>query len=84
MDVQMPGLDGLQATHRLRDSDWARPIVALTAHAMIGDRERCLAAGCDGYLAKPVAQRELLETLERFLPEREDKPDVTDGRQQVV
>ena len=68
MDVQMPELNGLDATKQLRQLDWARPIVALTAHAMTGDRERCLAAGCDGYLTKPVTQRDLLETLARFLP----------------
>jgi len=67
MDVQMPGLSGLEATARLRKLDWAGPIVALTAHAMQGDRERCLAAGCDSYLAKPVSQRDLLDTLSLHL-----------------
>ncbi len=71
MDVQMPELNGLDATERLRKLDWARPIVALTAHAMAGDRERCLAAGCDGYLTKPIAQQDLLATLARYLPSRE-------------
>ena len=68
MDVQMPVLDGLAASEQLRRSGWTNPIVALTAHAMNSDRQRCLAAGCDGYLAKPVAPRELLETLGRYLP----------------
>jgi len=74
MDVQMPELNGLDATERLRQLEWTGPIVALTAHAMTGDRERCLAAGCDGYLSKPVAPRDLLATLARHLPNRDAAP----------
>ncbi|MGL4549991.1 MAG: response regulator, partial [Gemmataceae bacterium] len=71
MDVQMPGLDGLEATRRQREREagGARvPIVALTAHAMKGDRERCLEAGMDGYVSKPLAARELAAELGRVVP----------------
>ncbi|MBI4889899.1 MAG: response regulator [Acidobacteria bacterium] len=69
MDVQMPVLDGLQATHRIRaNPSWVGlPIVAMTAHAMNGDRERCLEAGMNEYLAKPVDHKHLLAIVERYL-----------------
>jgi two-component system, cell cycle response regulator DivK len=65
MDIQLPDLDGVQALHRLRaDVRTARiPVLALTAQAMHGDRERFLAAGFDGYLSKPVDVRELIGTV---------------------
>ncbi len=71
MDVQMPVLDGLEATRRIRGNpDWtALPIVAMTAHAMNGDRERCLQAGMSAYLAKPVDHKHLLKLVEQFLTE---------------
>jgi len=78
MDVQMPEMDGLEATRRIRDPhsavlDHAIPIIAMTAHAMQGDRENCLRAGMDDYLAKPVTPQALVEVLTRWLPGRRDQ-----------
>lgn len=69
MDVQMPVLDGLEATRLIRkDPRWKTlPIVAMTAHAMSGDKERCLEAGMDGYISKPVHPSGLLETVDGYL-----------------
>jgi len=70
MDVQMPVMNGLEATARIRareqGGDRHVPIVAMTAHAMRGDRERCLEAGMDGYLVKPIQADEMIAALERF------------------
>lgn len=71
MDVQLPVMDGLQATAVIRSEDFPEakrriPIIAMTAYAMTGDRERFLAAGMDGYLAKPVSAAELLQALRRW------------------
>ncbi|MCS6859992.1 MAG: response regulator [Abditibacteriales bacterium] len=83
MDVQMPEMDGFEATRRIRAHANPRlrslPIVAMTARAMTGDRERCLAAGMDGYVAKPLQPRELFEALEAashqpVLPAANDTP----------
>ncbi|MFY9342075.1 MAG: ATP-binding protein [Planctomycetota bacterium] len=70
MDMQMPVLDGYAATTRLREAGFAQPIVALTAHAMAGDRERCLRAGCTEFATKPVNKQQLLGVLEALLVRR--------------
>jgi two-component system, sensor histidine kinase len=72
MDVQMPEMDGFEATRAIRASESRTgghlPVIALTAHAMEGDRERCLAAGMDGYVSKPINPRALLEAIQAALP----------------
>ncbi len=89
MDVQMPEMDGLEATRIIRNSKPESgvhpvagsgipvsriPIIAMTAHAMQGDRERCLEAGMNDYISKPVAPLALAEVLEKWLPQDDDPP----------
>jgi two-component system, sensor histidine kinase and response regulator len=74
MDVQMPEMDGMEATAEIRKKEKLagghQPVVALTAHAMKGDQERCLSVGMDGYLAKPIRPQELDDLLDRYLAGR--------------
>jgi signal transduction histidine kinase/CheY-like chemotaxis protein len=74
MDVQMPEIDGIEATLTIRAKEKTRgnhlPVIALTAHAMKGDQERCLAAGMDGYLSKPIRPQELDDLLEEYVARR--------------
>ncbi len=69
MDIQLPGMDGLAATRILKDDESTRHIliVALTALAMKGDKERIIAAGCDAYIAKPIQYKTFVEELGRLL-----------------
>jgi PAS domain S-box-containing protein len=89
MDVQMPEMDGLQATIALREKEkekadgFRQPVIALTAHAMKGDQERCLAAGMDGYLSKPIRPQELDAVLEIYAARRvaaTNTPEIADAR----
>ncbi|HLJ77441.1 MAG TPA: response regulator, partial [Acidobacteriaceae bacterium] len=83
MDVQMPEMDGYTATARIRELERARnmhtPILAVTAHALQGDRDRCLEAGMDGYLSKPLAGKELAEAVHRIFPEEPAPEDAEVG-----
>ena len=74
MDIQTPGMDGLQATAAIRKKAFATgariPIIAMTAHALKADRERCLAAGMDGYVSKPIRPIELFTAIESVMQGR--------------
>ena len=69
MDVSLPKMDGWEATRRIKADEGTRqiPIIAVTAHALDDDREKATQVGCDGYLAKPVAPRRVVEEVERFI-----------------
>jgi PAS domain S-box-containing protein len=72
MDMQMPKMNGYEASSALREQGYKTPVVALTAHAMKGDDEKCIAAGCDDYLAKPIDCRELTRIIGKYLPLKQD------------
>ena len=69
LDINLPDIDGLEVTARVKANPTLSeiPLIALTANAMHGDRERCLAAGCSGYVPKPITKNELLTTVARFV-----------------
>lgn len=73
MDVSLPKMDGWEATRRIKADVETRqiPIIAVTAHALDDDREKAIQVGCDGYLAKPVAPRRVVEEVERFIGKAE-------------
>jgi CheY-like chemotaxis protein len=68
MDIQMPEMDGHDATRRLRERGFRGPIIALSAHAHASEIQGILEAGCDEYLAKPIQREGLLRLIERYLP----------------
>lgn len=73
MDISIPKMDGYEVTRKLKGQEEFKeiPIIALTAHAMKGDREKALGAGCDGYIPKPINIRELPDQIKRYMKERE-------------
>jgi CheY-like chemotaxis protein len=78
MDIQMPGMDGFEATAAIRAKEKLTgghvPIIAMTAHALKGDQERCLSAGMDGYVSKPIRTSELFSTIENLLANKDATP----------
>ena len=67
MDIEMPNMNGYEATKALRKEGLKTPIIALTAYAMKGDDKKCFEAGCDGYISKPIERKKLFETLNKYL-----------------
>jgi len=74
MDIQLPGIDGLETTRRIRQSPECAdiPIIAITSYAMTGDREHLLAAGCTGYIEKPINPETIMGEIASYLDRRED------------
>ena len=77
LDIQLPGMDGFEVLDHLRKNPALDrvPITAVTSHAMVGDRERCLAAGCNGYIEKPIDPDTFLNDVERYLTNSKSQSD---------
>ncbi len=78
MDIEMPQMDGYEATAHLRECGYAAPIIALTAHVMTGDKEKCLASGCDDFLGKPIDPAVLLSAVSKVA--RSTRPELVEVR----
>lgn len=76
MDIHLPGMDGLSVAREMKKSEGMSgvPILALTAHAMRGDRDRFLDAGCDGYISKPIDVKTFIPSIRQYLPEGSSTP----------
>jgi CheY-like chemotaxis protein len=77
MDMQMPVMNGYEATEKIKALHPNLPVVALTASAMLGDSEKCFKAGCVEYLVKPIERKKLIEVLQTYLPASEQSPSET-------
>lgn len=88
MDVQMPEMDGFEATLKIREREKKTgdhiPIIAMTAHAMKGDRERCIEAGMDDYISKPISSDMLLKAIKKLVPEKTSTTDTTDVSDKII
>ena len=73
MDMQMPIMDGYTATSLLRNKNYKHTIIALTAHAMAEDRQKCIDAGCDDYLSKPIDKAKMQQTISKYLQDNTDQ-----------
>lgn len=73
MDMQMPRIDGYEAVRKLRSSNFRTPIIAVTAHTLTGDREKCIAAGCDDYIGKPVDADKLIARCQSLISQARSK-----------
>ncbi len=79
MDMQMPEMDGYEATAHLRASGYEAPIIALTAHVMADDRQKCVAAGCDDYIPKPINRQVLMDTVAKYMATHSDGATIHSG-----
>jgi two-component system, cell cycle response regulator DivK len=75
MDIQLPDIDGLEVTRRIRESgtDGTIPIIAVTSYAMVGDREKAIQAGCTGYIEKPINPESFIQEMEKLLQHGKEK-----------